>query len=79
MLNTFLFFLVARGDEVLALLPEMGLLGHSCKKVTNDCIALIHLNIHQILFINFVKYISTQHVCKEEKDGEVKIINMFKF
>ena len=54
------------GDEVLVLSPEMGLLGDSCKKVTNDCIALIHLNIYQMYLE--MSNISTQflHVFKSE-------------
>ena len=57
-------------DGVLVEPPEMGLLGNSGKKVTNDCIALIHLHIQPIYLSNiFVLlrgiFTSIRYICRE--------------
>ena len=57
-------------DGVLVEPPEMGLLGNSGKKVTNDCIALIHLHIQPIYLSNIFVFLwasfkSTRYICLE--------------
>ena len=57
-------------DGVLVEPPEMGLLGNSGKKVTNDCIALIHLHIQPIYLSNiFVLlrgiFTPIRYICRE--------------
>ena len=75
-------------DGVLVEPPEMGLLGNSGKKVTNDCIALIHLHIQPIYLSNifvlcytstFSRYICQIFLCYSEPASHLPDIFVEKF
>ena len=65
--------------------PEMGLLGDSCKKVTNDSIALIHLYIYQMylsmlsdIFAKFVHF-SKRSLVNDHISAGLGWISLFAF